>query len=277
VAIALSLLSALSYGIADFLGGLFSRRISPWRVAVVGQTSAAVCTFAAGLLVVGDPNGVDLLWGATGGLGGGLGVVFLYRGFASGRMSVVAPISAVGAALVPVAMGIASGERPGLPAWLGMAIALPAIYLVSRVGGDSAFRLASGGVRDGVLAGVSFGVLFATLGQIGDKAGIMPLALGQVVSVAVVITAAVIAKAAWLPQGRGDFRAAIMGPLTAAAIVSFLYATHNGLLTLVSIIASLYPAATILLAAVFLRERIGRHQGVGLALAGLAVVLVAAG
>ncbi len=125
------------------------------------------------------PTGADLGWGALAGIGSGLGGAFLYRGLAAGRMGVVAPISAVGAAILPVVVGVGTGERPELLVWLGIAAAVPGIWLVSREpGGDGSL---AAGLVDGVLAGVGFGLLFAAIGQVPESAGYWPLAVAQAV------------------------------------------------------------------------------------------------
>lgn len=275
MAIILSLVCALAYGVSDFLGGIFSRQVSSSQVAVVGQSSAAVLILAAALVVDGEPSTHDLAFGALAGLGGGFGAAFLYRGLATARMGVVAPISAVGTALIPVAVGLVTGDRPSATVLVGVVLAFAAIALVSRVAdADAAHR---GGVVDGVLAGVGFGMLFVFLGQVGDDAGLLPLAMSQATSIGAVIVTATVMRQAWVPRGRGAWAALVMGPLGATAQGAFLYAAHHGLLSVVSVISSLYPAGTVLLAAVVLRERIQRWQGVGLAFAALAVALVAAG
>ncbi len=133
MAIVLALLSALAYGISDFLGGIFSKKASPWHVAVVGQTSSTVTVTLVALLIGGSPSASDWQWGALAGVGGGFGAAFLYRGLASARMGVVAPLSAVGSALLPVAVGLVTGERPSMLAVIGIVCAFPAIYLISLV------------------------------------------------------------------------------------------------------------------------------------------------
>jgi drug/metabolite transporter (DMT)-like permease len=275
VAIVLSLISALAYGVSDFLGGLFAKRASAWQVAVVGQSSSAFFSLIAALLVSGSPTGSDIAYGALAGLGGGFGVAFLYRGLSTARMGVVAPLSAIGTALIPVIVGFAQGDRPSRYVVLGIVCAFPAIALISRVADDNPGH--RGGVVDGVLAGLGFGMLFVFLGQVGDDAGLFPLAASQVTSVLAVIVTATVLRQTWVPRSRGAWSASMMGPLGATAQGSFLYATHHGLLSVVSVISSLYPASTVLLAAVVLREKIHGWQGVGLVFAALAVALVAAG
>ncbi len=282
MAILLALTSALVYGLSDFVGGVVSRRTSAWAVAVLGQSSAAVCTAVTALVVGGDPTGTDFAWALLAGVGSGAGVGYLYRGFASGRMSVVAPVSAVGAAVVPVLAGTVGGERLSLLVWLGIVAALPGIWLVSSTPGDAAddasprVSLAEGLV-DGLLAGLGFGVLFAALGQIPEGAGLLPLdphpghrrarhrRAGRRP-----------ARALGAPRPRRPLGAARRPPGRDGQR-AFLLATQQGFLTVAGVLTSLYPASTVLLAALVLHERIHRTQGLGLALCGAAIALVAAG
>lgn len=275
MAIVLSLLSALAYGFADFLGGIISKRSGPWQTAVVGQSSSTVVNATVALFVGGSPIASDWMWSALAGLGAGAGAAFLYRGLSTARMGVVAPLSAVGCALLPVVVGLATGDRPSLLAFIGIVFAFPAMYLISLVVDEDPHH--RGGVIDGILAGIGFGTLFVALGQMSDDAGLMPLAAAQGFAVLGVIITAVVLRQAFIPRGRGPWRALVMGPLGAAASGCFLYATHHGLLAIVSVIAALYPAGTVVLATVLLREKIHAWQGVGLAFAVVAVSLVAVG
>jgi drug/metabolite transporter (DMT)-like permease len=285
VAVLLALVSAVGYGLSDFVGGLVSRHTSAWSVAVVGQVSAAVCTAAIALGVPGSPEPADFAWAVLAGVGSGIGTGFLYRGFSNGRMSVVAPVSAVGAAVVPVVAGAAGGERPSLLVWLGIVAALPGIWLVASVPEDDLGRLDPGpppsaladGLLDGVLAGLGFGVLFAALGQVPDTAGLWPLTLAQAVSVPAVVLLATALRAPWVPRGRTVRWALLAGPLGATATGAFLLASQQGYLSVAGVLASLYPAVTVLLAALLLREHIHRAQGVGLGLCAVAIAMVAGG
>jgi uncharacterized membrane protein len=278
MAIVLALASALAYGMSDFVGGLVSRRTSAWSAAVVGAAAAAVSTAVLALAAPGDPDAASLGWAALAGLGSGAGAGFLYRGFAAGRMGVVAPLSAVGAALVPLTVGVLAGERPSLLAWAGIGAALPGIWLVSRepASGEPGMSLAAG-VVDGLLAGLGFGILFAALGQIPDSAGLWPLALTQLMSVPAVVLIAGLMRERWVPRDRVALHAVWCGLLSTGATAAFLLATQRGYLTVSGVLASLYPAFTILLAATLLRERVHGHQAVGLGLCAAAVTLVAAG
>ena len=276
IAVVLALLGAISYGVSDFIGGLASRRTSVWPVAILSCTGSLLGAVALAVLVPGDPTRAQLWWGAVAGIGAGGGTAFLYRGLSAGRMGVVAPVSGVGATLIPVLIGVWSGERPTAVVWLGMVAALPGIWLVSREesGGPA---VGPSGLLDGLLAGLGFGVLFAALGQVPDGAGYWPLAAAEAASVATVVVACLALRGTPLPHAREQWWGLVSGLLAAAAGVCFLVATHHGLLSVSAVLVSLYPAFTVLLAALVLRERIHRVQGAGLALCGLAVVLVAGG
>ncbi|GAA2152884.1 DMT family transporter [Nocardioides koreensis] len=276
MAVLLSLLAALSYGLADFVGGVTSKRVSPWSVALVAQLGGAALVFLVTLWVPGSPTRSDVAWSVVAGLGNGFGTAFLYRGLAAGRMGVVAPISGVGAALVPVAVGVLTGERPAALVWAGIILALPGIWLVAREPATGPGPLGAG-LTDGVLAGLGFGSLFAALAQIPEGAGLVPLALNQVVAAVTIVAVAVLLRSPWLPRDPRVLGGVVSGALGALATGAFLVATHSGYLTVTAVIASLYPAATVMLAASLLREHVHRAQALGLGLCAVAVSLVAAG
>ena len=252
MSIVLALGAALAYGLSDFLGGLLSRRASPWAIAVLAQF-AGVCALA--IVATGferNPDRGDLAWGAVSGVGSGLGTYFLYRGLGGGQMNVVAPLSAVGAAVVPVVLGFALGERPAALAWIGIACALPAIWLVSRVSteGPSATTRSDAGVRDGLLAGAGFGLLFLAVGQVGDDAGLWPLTLGQGIAVVVLAIGAVAAKTSVRSIPRRLVAGALaVGICAGAATLLYQLAVRGELVSVTAVLASLYPALTVLLAA----------------------------
>ena len=274
----LSLLAAAAYGLGDFSGGIFSKRAGPWAVSLVTQLSSTVLVLGVALAAGGDPTSSDLAWGLVAGLGNGFGTAFLYRGLASGRMGVVAPVSGVGAVLVPVVVAVVTGERPGIAVWLGVVLALPAIWLVSREPGAVRDDTAPGsGLVDGILAGVGFGALFAALGQIPESAGFLPLALNQLVAAVVVVVVAMSLRQDWVPRNRWALGGLVSGVLGALATGLFQVATQQGYLSVAAVITSLYPGFTVLLAALVLRERVHRAQAVGLALCAAAVTLVALG
>jgi drug/metabolite transporter (DMT)-like permease len=279
VTVLLSLLAAASYGFGDFNGGIFSKRGGPWAVSLVAQLSGTLLVLVVALVDGGDPTRSDLAWALVAGLGNGFGTAFLYRGLASGRMGVVAPVSGVGAVVVPVAVAVATGEQPGLAVWVGVVLALPAIWLVSLEPVSALDDPAAGGsgLLDGILAGLGFGALFAALAQIPEEAGFLPLALNQLVAAAAIVAVAASLRQDWLPRNRWALGGAISGALGALATGLFQVATQQGYLSVAAVITSLYPAFTVLLASLVLREPVHRAQALGLALCAAAVSLVALG
>ena len=282
VALALGLAVAVVYGTADFLGGLATRRNPAFAVVALSQIWGLV-VFAAASAIVTDatPAPRDLALGAAAGVVGLLGVALLYQALAAGSMGVVAPITAVGAAVLPLAWGLGSGERPAVISLVGVVVALVAVALVA--GGaprGAAAEVAHHSRRPLALAigaGAAFGLLFILLAGTGAGAGLSPLVAARVASLTV-LAVAVLAMRPSLRVAPGSGAAvAGAGLRDMAANVLFLLAARRGLLSLVAVLASLYPAATSVLARTVLGERLGRLQvgGLGLALVGL--VLIAAG
>jgi uncharacterized membrane protein len=292
MAIVLGLAAALAYGLGDFVAGLLSRRVHYALVAVIGNAVAFAVTVVALVVTTrADPTPQALLWGAASGIGSGFGTLVLFRGLAQGRMGVVAPLSALGAAVVPVVIGVALGDRPSAPAWLGVVLALPAIWLVSTTGNQgsdeaTASRKTAGrpalaaGAVDGLMAGVGFALLFVGLNLAGDGSGLWPVVAG--LGTALIVMAVVVVG--MLPRleirrlaARDGAVAASVGVFGAAAAIFYFLSTQAGLLSIVAVLTSLYPAATVLLARVVLHESISRRQAAGLALAAVAVVLIVLG
>jgi len=279
ITVLFSLGAALAYGLSDFLGGVISRRTSVWPVAMLACGGAGLGTLVLALVIDGNPTGGDIAWGLLAGVGSGTGTAFLYRGFAKGRMGVVAPVSAVGAALLPAAIAVFTGERPSAIVWVGMLAAIPGIWLVSRepptdpeAAGGSAT-----GFLDGILAGAGFGVLFAALGQVPEGSGYWPVMATQIVSLLAVVVAALLLGEDPRPRQGEEWWGLVAGLLATVAVVGFLLARHEGLLSVAAVLTSLYPAFTVLLATLLLGERLHRSQTVGLALCAMSVACVAAG
>ena len=283
MAIVLGLAAALTYGAADFVGGLASRK-APLLSAVLLSQLAGTALLLAALPFFLDPGPTTpaLAWGAASGAAGATGVLFLYRGLAAGNMSVVAPITAVEAAGVPVLWGLATGERPAPVAIAGVVVALLAVVLVSGyepAGAEPAARTAvlrRPGVSDALLAGAAFGLFFVLLARTGDDAGLWPLVGARAMSLSL-LAALALTRRQRLTATPGA-RSAIVGAgvLDVAANLLYLLSTREGLLSIVAVLTSLYPASTVVLARVFLGERLGRLQVAGLAAAVAGVVMMAA-
>jgi drug/metabolite transporter (DMT)-like permease len=277
VVVLLSLCSAVAYGLSDFVGGVVTRRAGVWAVAATSQATATLLAVALATTRGGDPHAADFWWATLAGLGSAAGNVLIYLGLARGRMAVVAPLSAIVTGAVPLVVGLAIGDRPGLLPVAGILLALPAIWLVSAPAGASFRDADRADVARGLLAGLGFGVQFTGLGLIHENAGLAPLAWSQVVSVLAIVLGAMAWRAPWVPRDRQAAKGAIAGLLAGIATVCFQLAVQRGLLVFAAVVASLYPAVTVLLAAAVLRERIHKTQAGGLVLATTAVVLIAAG
>lgn len=275
--ILLALAGALLYGGSDFGGGLASRRLGSLRVSVVGSAAATVLTWATLILVGGPgPSLRAVAWGLASGLAGGAGTLVLYRGLARGQMSVVGPLSAVGAAVVPVAAGVALGERPSLLSVAGVLVALPAIVLVAASGSvRGKLGAAPKGLLEGLAAGLAFGILFIGLAQAGRNAGLWPVASEQ--TGALLITLAIAVKTH--EPLRIPLRAAglpvLVGASGMAATLAYFYATHFSMLAIAAVLVSLYPGVTVLLARTLLHERFTPAQRAGLGLCALAIAAIA--
>jgi uncharacterized membrane protein len=285
MAAVLAFLSAVAYGSGDFLGGLAARRIPVVAVALRSNAIGLAGVLVATLFVTADRVTThDLAAGGLGGIAGCIGILLLYQGLASGMMSVVAPVSAVLAALVPVAWGLAGGERPSLVVIVGIPVAVTAIVLLAREprGQRLAGRRLAAPILFALGAGLGFGFFFIGLDAAGDDAGLWPVVAGRVASVSLLaIVTLARGAAAHIPPSMRTARTRGLviscGLLDSGANALFLLATQRGLLTIVAVLGSLYPATTVVLARWVLEERLSRPQLVGCGLAVAAVALVSAG
>ena len=279
MAIVYSLLAALTYGAADFVGGFVSKRNEVLRVVLLSQifgTLPLILVFP--LVNDGAFSSSALTWGALAGLAGGTGVALLYRGLARGRMSVVAPITSVEAAAVPVLFGLVTGERPSTAALIGVGIALLAVALISMTPEPVGEPKRDGtGIPEAIGAGFAFAAFFILLDKTGDDTGMWPLLAMRGSSVALLSVGVIATRTTLTPTPGTMWGIIVSGVLDVAANVFYLLSTRHGLLSLVAVITSMYPAATVLLARVFLSERLVRMQIAGLGLAGAGVVLIATG
>lgn len=273
--------SALIWGTADFCGGKAVQQGSGGRgqalsVTVVSQLSA-LPMIALFLLVVPGRFGVSaLVWGALAGVAGLFGIVLLYQGLSTGAMSVVAPTTAVTAAVVPLAGGLLMGERPGALQLVGAVCAIFAIALVSAGPSSKRSQVGARVIGLALSAGALLGLFFVLFAQAGHDAGMWPLAAARVAALPVGLLLL-------RPMGgslRIDRR---IIPLTVAAGVLdlasnglYLIALHQGgPLSILAPIAALYPASTVLLALLLHKERLVPLQIVGLGLAATALILAA--
>ncbi|WP_165966983.1 DMT family transporter, partial [Actinomadura sp. 7K507] len=207
------------------------------------------------------------------GVGTGAAMVFLYRGISNGNMSVVVPVSAVGGVALPVVAGVAFlGDRPSAPAWAGIAVVLPALWLVSRSRSEDHGRMRAA-LFNGLVASCGIGIQYLALAQAGGDAGLWPVAAGRVAAV-LTIAPMIGSPRGLFPSGKTWLWSALNGGLAAAALVFYLLATREQLVVIAVVLSSLYPVVPVLLGVTALRERLSAAQAAGLAGAGVAVVLL---
>ncbi|MGR6963862.1 EamA family transporter [Geodermatophilus sp. URMC 61] len=276
MAVLLALASAVVYGAADFCGGLATRRATASAVVALSQLAGLAGALALLPVVGGAPTGTDLAWGAAAGLAGATGLVLFYRALAEGVMSVVAPVTAVSAAALPVLGGLLLGERIGPWTVAGILLALVAVVLVAAEDGLGSLRTARPTtLLPALAAGSGFGLFFVLLDRTGEDAALSPLVAARVASVlAVVLVARLASRPLSVPRGALPV-VMLVGIADMAANALFLLAAQQGQLAVTGILASLYPVSTVVLAQVVLRERLVATQAAGLAAAGAAVVLIA--
>ncbi|NMO57374.1 DMT family transporter [Actinoplanes sp. TBRC 11911] len=279
--VVLALLAAVSYGVGDFIGGLGGRRSHPALIPVAVQIVGVAAAVVAALTLGGTPTAHVWAWGALSGVGSGIGNVCLLRGLAVGRMSIVAPLSAVITAALPAVVGLLSGDRLAWFGWAGIVLALPAVALASSSPSGAGSRWTDVGY--GLGAGLGFGILFVALDRAGPDAGGWPLLPGQAVALLIVLATAA-RPVIRLHRTRQPWKLGAVarwggaaGLLGAGGNLGFLLATGTGQLTIAAVLASLYPAVTVTLAALVLHERIHRSQRAGLLAATVAILLIVTG
>jgi len=289
VGILLSLAAAVTYGSADFLGGVVTRRVNVLVVVLVSQALGSAALAVCLVLFSNEPLTARALgWGGAAGIAGTIGIVLFYRALAEGHMSIVAPVTAVEAACVPLLFGILIGERPSPVALAGVILSLPAIALVSAAEDPtpvqedvSASRrrwshLSALGVPQAVVAGLCFGAFFVLVERAGPAAGLWPIVGVRIVSTIAMLAAIAVVRPSFRNAGSNLALLAVVGSLDVIANVFFLVATHKTLLSIAAVLTSLYPAVTVVLAAAFLKERLRAIQLVGLvaAIAGIALISI---
>jgi drug/metabolite transporter (DMT)-like permease len=274
--LALALASAAAFGTADFLGGLASRRASALLVTLAAHLAGLVVVLPVVLLLRAPVDPASLAWGAASGVCGCAGAVVFFRALASGAMAAAAPVTAIVSASLPVLAGVLLGERPAARAWLGVVAGLLAVGVISRGGGPSA-RMDRRTLGLAVAAGVGFGLFFICLSRASHASGLWPLLGARVGSLSLLGVVVLTGRMPWRAKPAAIRMGVISGTVDMAANALFLLATRQGELALVAVLASLYPAATVLLALIVLRERLRTSQLAGVGLALVAVGLIASG
>jgi drug/metabolite transporter (DMT)-like permease len=278
VGIVLAGLSALMYGAGDFLGGLASRKMPVITVLLFSQLVGLFVAVAAAM-ALGQPLPplADLLWGAVAGVCGTAGLAALYRALATTLVAIASPVAAVTGAAIPVVLGLILGERPSGLAWVGIALAVPAIVLLTAgPAGHAGKGVARRAAALGIVAGVGFGLFFFSISRTSPGSGLWPLAAARLSTISLVVLFAAVTRSTLRPARDGFSVVLFSGLLDMGANIAFLLASRIGLLTITAVVTSLYPGPTVLLAVLVFRERmtVPRVLGIALALAGVACISV---
>ena len=275
-AVLLALGASVAWGCADFLGGLYARRYSVPPVTLLAQLGGLAGT-AVALAIAGGPSGIGIGLGALAGVFSGVGATTYYAALATGTMSVVAPISACGA-VVSLGLALAFGERPSPLQLSGALLALAGAVLASfqehRAGGASRLSIVLA-----LATALCFGILLYVLGRAADAGGTFSALVGVRFAGAVVVGVwvASLATRPRFPGGRALAVVLFVGVLGTVANALYGFAAERGLLAIVTLLASLYPVTTVVLANRVLRERLAPVQAVGVVIALGGVALVAVG
>ena len=278
MAILLGLLAAFAWGTGDFAGGLAARTAPETAVVLGTEAVGLVLLFGFAFFTPGSPTGGDIALGSLAGIVGVVGLVLLYRGLAQGRASVVAPLSAVGAAILQVGWGLASGEQPGTVALIGIMLALVAIGVVAGSAdepSDTARMSRSAEIKCGLGAAVGFGFYLILISETSSGAGMWTAVAARTAPVILLLVGLGVQRRPMLVSRAEVPLVTLSGITDASANALLLVAVRQGLLSVVAPVANLYPAVTVLLARALGHEKIGRFRMAGLALAVASLVLIA--
>ena len=270
----LSLLAAASWGGGDFSGGLASKRASVFRVVAVahfvGLLSMLLMAWLTGEAI---PPRADLLWGIFAGVSGAFGIAALYRALAVGRMGVIAPVASVVTGIFPVLFSVRTEGVPDRIQILGFVLALVSIWLVAR---PREYVDSHRGLGLAVLAGLMFGLFLVGGKQAGHHGVFWPLVAARVASTALMLGIVIFAPRDPQPLQPALWPMLFSGLLDSVGNALFIAATRHGRLDVSAVLSSLYPASTVILARVLLKEKISPTQGAGIigALAAVALISV---
>ena len=270
----LSLAAAACWGTGDFGGGLGSRGSNAYGVVVVAHGTGLLCMLALAI-ATGEPipSHAAMLWGAAAGFGGGLGLVSLYRALAIGQMGINAPVAAVITGALPVLFGIWKEGYPATIQVVGFGVALIAIWLIAMPSGDIGRPK---GLGLAICAGIGFGIYLICSKQAATESVFWPLVAARAASMTEMLLIITLTGQPWKPVQRLLPYMMVAGALDSLGNMFFMYAVRNGRLDVATVLSSLYPATTVVLARFVLKERISRLQTAGMVAALVAVPLIAA-
>lgn len=273
--VVLGLLAAICYGLGDFVGASVSRRHTAITVLLYSYPFGAALMLALLPLFPGSVDGRVVGYGIAGGLAGLVGVVLMYGLMVIAPMNIISPVTAVLACIVPVVFGVLVGERPHATAWFGIAIGLGAVVLVSRTNEEHPHgKIPHRVMALAFVAGLGFGFYFIFLARAGDDSGLWPLLISRFASAFAIVPLARSRHAIAPIRGRMLAYTMLAGACDASANLFFLLAAREGLLSIASVLTSLYPAVTVILAVSLLHEHTSKVQRAGLTLAAAAIILI---
>lgn len=270
----LSLLAAVSWGAADFSGGIAAKTVNAFRVVLVAHATGLVFMLSLALLVREPiPNSSSLTWGAVAGLVGGIGLAAFYRSLAVGTMGINASLAAVITALVPLLFSFSTEGLPHTLRMIGFALALLSIWIIA---GQRGSLSPSKGLGLAVIAGLGFGGFLLFMKLAGSQAVFWPLAAARSASFLLMLAIILVSGGEWEVSRGAVSYMLVAGVLDSGANALYVAAAQRGRLDVAAVLSSFYPGATIILARVALKERLSRLQSAGIAMALVAVSLIAA-
>jgi drug/metabolite transporter (DMT)-like permease len=267
-----ALAASLSWGAGDFSGGVATRRAKVLSVVIAAHAIGLMMLIALALIWSEPfPSTLDIIWGSVAGLAGAVGVVAFYQSLSVGRMGIVAPITAMLSAAVPVLFGAFFEGLPGPLQLTGFVLALIAVGLISGLG---VVKGRPKGLGLAFLAGLGFGSFFILISRVSHGAIFWPLAAARLASFLFLLAVILVRRQEIIPKKSVLPVVFLAGALDVAGNVFFVLATHAGRLDVAAILSSLYPAVTVLLASIILKERVTRIQTIGICIALVAIPLI---
>ena len=276
IGILFALSASLSWGAGDFCGGLAARKINQFQVLLLTTSSSLLLLVL--FAVIGNenlPSARDIILAVVAGISGSLGLAALYKGLSLGNTALVAPVAGVIGAIIPTLAGIAVEGLPGILTMTGFALAIVGIWLLSRPK-DGSSHLAADGLGLAVLAGIGFGGFLALIAQIKGEQVFTTLVFSKIASLALAILLRRIGRQA-LPHPSASPVPLLSGFLDAGGNILYLFATQNTRLDIAALLSSLYPAATVLLSSLILKEKISPPQWFGVSACVVAIMLITTG
>lgn len=273
-AIFFGLISALTYGAADFTGGLIAKRTSSLGIVILGHIGSLFLLVPFALLL-GEalPPAKDLFFTTLAGVAGGLGLILLYRSLAEGQMSLASPVSALVAASLPVLVGLWTQGLPGTTMLVGFALALAAIWLIAQNGKIRLVNILAE-IRMPFISGIFFGLFFIGMAQGSANAVIWPVVATRLGSIPSLLLYASLTRQPWLPERKHWGSIGLISLLDTAGNLFYILAAQVGRLDLAALVSSLYPGSTVALARIVLKEKITPSQMVGILCALVALVFI---